>query len=460
MQLSCNARVIAVCVFALVASTQVSAAQVRIAQEADGYRLLVDGAPFVIKGAGLGNGSMETLAARGGNALRTWRVDPDPQRQRALLDRAQGNGLKVAVGIEVGNQRHGFDYDDATAVKQQLQRILAQVRQSAAHPAVLMWVVGNELNLDYTNPKVWNAVGEIAEAIHAIDPDHPVTTTLAGFDKQLIDHLKTRAPALDLIAVQLYGDIAALPQKLHESGWRGPYVVTEWGPTGHWESPTTRWGAPIEDDSTRKALLLEQRYRSDIASDTRQGLGSFVFLWGDKQERTPTWYGLFLSSGEATPSVDTLQLLWTGQWPATRAPTVAALTLAGQRATDSVSLRPGQAVTARIRASGASVLRYDWHVRSESTARSIGGDPETLPPLVDAAIAPNRVPGGRNGARATGEEVRLIAPTPGNYRLFVEVRDDAGRAGYANLPFRVLPPSPALRQGASEPSQPDMHSSR
>lgn len=158
------------------------------------------------------------------------------------------------------------------------------------------------------------------------------------------------------------------------------------GPTGHWESPTTRWGAPIEDDSTRKALLLEQRYRSDIASDTRQGLGSFVFLWGDKQERTPTWYGLFLPSGEATPSVDTLQLLWTGQWPATRAPTVAALTLAGQRATDSVSLRPGQAVTARIRASGASVLRYDWHVRSESTARSIGATPRrchrwSMPPL-------------------------------------------------------------------------------
>nr|CEL43308.1 conserved hypothetical protein [Xanthomonas citri pv. citri] len=105
-------------------------------------------------------------------------------------------------------------------------------------------------------------------------------------------------------------------------------------------------------------------------------------------------------------------------------------------------LRPGQTVTARIRASGASVLRYDWHVRTESTARSIGGDPETLPPLVDAAIAPNRVAGDRSGARGSGEEVRLIAPPPGNYRLFVEVRDDAGRAGYANLPFRVLPPSP------------------
>ncbi|AKO06663.1 hypothetical protein ACQR5T_03340 [Xanthomonas oryzae pv. oryzicola] len=460
MQLPWSVRITVICLLALSASMHVRAAQVRIAQGADGYRLLVDGAPFVIKAAGLGNGSMETLDARGGNALRTLHVDADPQRQRALLDRAQRNGLKVAVGIEVGNQRHGFDYDDAAAVKQQLQRILAQVRQSAAHPAVLLWVVGNALNLDDSNPKVWNAVGEIAEAIHAVNPDHPVTAMLAGFDKQLINQRKTRAPALDLVAVQLSGDIAALPQKLRDSEWRGPYVVTEWGPTGHRESPTTTWGVPIEDDRTHKALLLQPRYRSDIASDTRQGLGSFVLLWGDRQERTPTWYGLFLPPGEVTSSVDTLQLLWTGQWPATRAPAVSALTLAGQRVTDSVSLRPGQAVTASIHASGASVLRDTWQVRIESTARSSGGDPETLPPLVNVAIAPNRVAGDRNRALGTGEEVRLIAPPPGNYRLFVEAGDDDGRAGHANLPFRMLPPSPTPRQGASEPPQPNMHSSR
>lgn len=158
--------------------------------------------------------------------------------------------------------------------------------------------------------------------------------------------------------------------------------------------------------------------------------------------------------------MDTLQLLWTGQWPATRAPAVSALTLAGQRATDSVSLRPGHAVTASIHASGASVLRYTWQVRIESTAGSIGGDPETLPPLVDVAIGPNRVAGDRNRAPGRGEEVRLIAPPPGNYRLFLEVRDDDGRAGCANLPFRVLPPSPAPRPSASEPPQPNMHSSR
>ncbi|RBC39460.1 hypothetical protein BRM42_02285, partial [Xanthomonas oryzae pv. oryzae] len=83
-----------------------------------------------------------------------------------------------------------------------------------------------------------------------------------------------------------------------------------------------------------------------------------------------------------------------------------------------------------------------------------------LPPLVDVAIAPNRVAGDRTRAPGTGEEVRLIALPPGNYRLFVEAGDDDGRAGHANLPFRMLPPSPAPRQGASEPPQPNMHSSR
>ncbi|KAB7772502.1 glycoside hydrolase family 2 TIM barrel-domain containing protein [Xanthomonas maliensis] len=403
-----------------------SAAQVRIVDTPAGYRLLVDGQPFLIKGAGLGDGRMDVLAARGGNAVRTWRIDADPKRQRALLDTAQRNGLMVAVGIEVGNERHGFDYDDAVAVQHQQQRILAQVRQWAGHPAVLMWLVGNELNLDYRNPKVWNAVGAIAQAIHAIDPDHPVTTTLAGFDRALIAQLASRAPALDLIAVQLYGDIERLPQKLRDSQWQGPYVVTEWGPTGHWESPRTDWGAPIEDDSRRKAQLLERRYRHAIAADTRQSLGSFVFLWGDKQERTPTWYGLLLPTGQATPSVDALQAVWSGQWPRTRAPDVTGLTLAGQQALDSVTLVPGVSVEARVQASGSGPLRYRWQVRQESTARSIGGDPEAVPTLL--AVGLQSVEGGI---------ARLTTPGPGHYRLFVEVHDDAGRAGYANLPFRV-----------------------
>ena len=53
--------------------------------------------------------------------------------------------------------------------------------------------------------------------------------------------------------MQSYADIVNLPWELRESGWDGPYAVTEWGATGHWECGKTSWGAPIEDNSSVKA---------------------------------------------------------------------------------------------------------------------------------------------------------------------------------------------------------------
>jgi len=403
-------------------------AQVRIVKEPGAYRLQVDGKPFFIKGGG-GSGHLDELAARGGNAVRTWRVESDPAQMRAFLDEAQRLGLKVAVGIEVGNERHGFDYDDDAAVAAQLQRIRGEVEAWKDHPAVLMWVTGNELNLHYENQKVWNAVGQIADMIHQVDPNHPVMTTLAGFDKPLIDQLKQRAASLDLIGIQLYGNLGDLPKKLRDSAWNGPYVVTEWGPTGHWESPLTRWGAPIEDDASRKAAVLLERYQRYIAGEHKQGLGSFVFLWGQKQERTPTWYGLFMPDGQATPSVDAMQYAWTGQWPQERAPAISPIRVDDRLANSSVVLAPGSVHKAHVRASDrdGDALSYRWVLREESTAKTVGGDPEHLPDEVDAGI------------RETGAgEIALTAPAQaGNYRLFVEVSDGKGHVAYANFPLRV-----------------------
>lgn len=423
---------LALCTACLSVAAADGPAVVHIVATADGHQLQVDGTPFRVRGAGLQDGDQAALAARGANAFRTWHTAEDPAQVRAMLDRAQRNGLMVAMGLHVGKERHGFDYGDAAAIAAQQARILEQVRAHKAHPAVLMWVVGNELNLEGRDPRVWDAVESITQAIHAEDPHHPVMTPLAGFDPALADLLRTRAPSLDLIGVQLYGDIVELPRKLEAARWDGPYIVTEWGPTGHWESPLTAWGAPIEDDASRKAALLADRYTRIIEADGAQGLGSFVFLWGQKQERTPTWYGLFLSSGESTPGVDAMQRMWTGRWPANRAPEITPLRIDERIATDSVVLAPDTEHRAHVVVTDpdGDPLTYRWIVREESRATSIGGDPETLPPEVSLRLA----------AHADGE-LRFSAPTrPGAYRLFVEVRDGQGHAAYANLPFHVGPP--------------------
>lgn len=412
------------------------AAQVRIVEEDGAYRLLVDGEPYYVRGGGGSGIELQHLPARGGNSFRTWTSSGDEAAMRTVLDWAHRSGLKVTMGLAVSSQRHGFDYGDRDAVRRQQARLRREVERFKDHPAVLMWAVGNELNLEYSDPRVWDAVERITRMIHRIDPAHPVMTTLAGIDRALIDQLKARAPSLDLIGIQLYGDLDRLPDKLRDSGWSGPYIVTEWGPTGHWESPLTSWNAPLEDHAERKAELLVERYRSVIAADTRQCLGSYVFLWGAKQERTPTWYGLFLPTGESTPGADAMHYLWTGQWPQNRAPAIEPIRIDDRQGMDSIVLAPDREHQALARAFDreGDTLRWHWYVLEESTATSSGGDPESVPPRVDVVM------------QESGDG-RIAFTTPrsgGSYRLFVEVHDGHGHAAYANLPFRVA----ASDQGA------------
>jgi hypothetical protein len=399
-------------------------------RKADGrWQLFVNQKPFYIKGGGLEFGSQEELAAHGGNSFRTWRTDNGIETGREILDRAQSNGLYVTMGIDLTRERQGFDYNDSAAVAQQLADVQRQVLEYKDHPALLMWAIGNELNLNARNPKVWDAVNEISKMIHRIDPNHPTLTPLSGFSGQLINSVRSHAPDLDLVGIQMYADIVKLPAYLKKSGYDGAYIVTEWGATGHWEVPKTDWGAPIENDSTTKANSYLTRYQEVIAKDTTQCLGSYVFLWGQKQERTPTWYGMFLKSGEETASVDALHYVWNGKWPSNRSPELKGAWLDGKNAYQNVRLKSGRNYTAKVTADDpdGDPLTYRWVIMSESNAKTTGGDRESEPKSWPALIR-----------QAGHSEITLSAPPqPGAYRLFAYVFDNHRHAAHVNIPFYV-----------------------
>ncbi|HEV2692545.1 MAG TPA: glycoside hydrolase family 2 TIM barrel-domain containing protein [Verrucomicrobiae bacterium] len=404
-------------------------AKVEVRQAGGRWQMFVNQKPFYIKGAGLEYGDQEKLVAAGGNSFRTWRTDNGQETGRQILDRAQKNGLYVTMGLDMARERQGFNYSNSNDVAQQLATIRAQVLEFKDHPALLMWDIGNELNLNSTNPAVWDAVNNVSKMIHQLDHNHPTTTSLAGASKDVLDQIKNRAPDLDLLCFQSYADIVNLQHYLHDAGWAGPYAVTEWGATGHWECGKTGWGAPIEDNSSVKANLYAKRYETAIAADTNGCLGSYVFLWGQKQERTPTWYGMFLPSGEATETVDVMEHLWTGRWPENRSPVIGGLWLDGKTAPDNVHLSAGQNYTAKIEARAASAvpLTYSFEIMEESGAESVGGDfesePQHLAGLVSADVA---------------GEAQVKAPTkPGAYRFFAYVSNGQGRAAYGNIPFYV-----------------------
>ena len=171
-----------------------------------------------------------------------------------------------------------------------------------------------------------------------------------------------------------YADIVNLPRYLKDLGWTGPYIVTEWGATGHWEVGKTQWGAPIENDSTTKADFYLKRFDTAIRPDQRQCLGSYVFLWGQKQERTPTWYGVFLESGEETAAVDTMHYIWNGAWPANRSPRLEGAWLDGKTSSQNARLKPGQRYPIKVQASDPDQdpLSYRWEILEESTDLKTG----------------------------------------------------------------------------------------
>ena len=413
-----------------------SPATVEVRQVDGRYELYKDGQPFYIHGAGLEFGDIERLARHGANSFRTWRTDNGRDTGMEILDRAHANGLMVTMGLEIARERagsgrgvFGFDYDDEEAVAAQLEAVRSEVLLYKDHPALLMWGIGNELNLGSTNPRVWNAVNDIAKMIHEVDGNHPATTMLAGISTELVQEIKTRAPDLDLLGIQMYADIVNLPRYIKETGWDGPYVVTEWGATGHWEVPATPWGAPIENNSTVKANFYDARYRTAIASDTVQCIGSYVFLWGQKQERTPTWYGMFMPGGEKTAAVDVMHRIWTGSWPDNQAPALMQFMLDGSGAEDGITLAPGSLARATVQSfdpEGDS-LRYRWEIMTEAAEVGHGGDDEAVPEILAGLIEPE-------GASSI---MMTAPPDPGPYRLFVYVTDGSGNAAHGNIPYFV-----------------------
>jgi len=407
---------------------------VKVVQTPNGYQLLKNGRPYFIKGAG-GSRYLDALVAAGGNSIRTWSSSAE------ILEQAYEKGLTVCMGLRMGKPRRGFDYSDSELLAVQFERIRQTVLEFKSHPALLMWVIGNEVEYHASAEdriKVWKGINKIAEMIKQIDKNHPVITVIAGTGSEKsglkLVELKEYCPALDAIGINIYGGILKIPEQIAQQGWDKPYLITEFGPRGWWKVDRTAWGLPIEDTSTEKAEFYLKGYQHTIQTRAHC-LGSYVFLWGNKQEKTHTWFGVFLPDGSLTGAVDAMTYSWTGKWPKNRSPVI------GQRkvwidAEHSSTYKPEHIYQPNTQLycmvdthdPDGDALTIKWDLRLDvSDNPNIGGDrEEPTPPIENAILSTDK---NMATIKVPGEE--------GNYRIFVYVYDGKGHAATVNVPIAV-----------------------
>ena len=397
---------------------------VKVVAKGEGWQLTRNGQPYIIKGVG-GNQHLEMLAASGGNSIRTWSVE----NLEPILDEAHKRGLSVAVGLWLGHERHGFDYNNADQVAAQFEAAQQAITRFKDHPAVLMWGIGNEME-GYAagdNAAIWSAINSLAVMAKRVDPNHPTMTVVAEIGGQRVKNIHRLCPEIDVVGINSYGGAATLPKRYREAGGTKPYVITEFGPPGMWEIQKTPWGAAPEPTSTQKADHYKATYVANVTDNAEHCLGSYAFLWGQKQEATATWFGLLLPDGSRLAAVDTLSELWTGKPVANRCPAIQSLTLVGD-----AKVKPQTKVTLRLEVQDPEQdpLTVQWILQGEPLEFSVGGDAEAIPPTFPDAIV-----------KSDKSSAELKMPEGGGgYRLFAYVRDTKGGAAVANVPLYVEAP--------------------
>lgn len=404
----------------------VTAAPVKLSKDTAGnWQLIADGKPFRVRGIGRFD-QLELAKQCGVNTLRTYDT-ADFKRALKEMDTAQQYGFKVIRGIWLQHENKKFSYKNPAHLEEQRKSVRRQVQALRHHPALLCWGLGNEAEGPRTkeHPEYWRELNVLAGIVKEEDPNHPIMNVIAGNAVSKIEAIKEFAPLIDIIGINAYAGAVISAKQLDKAGWKGPWMLTEFGPHGHWEVPKTDWGAPIEPDDKAKADNYEHGYRAAVA-DTRRCLGTIPFVWSNKQEITGTWFGMFLESGERTPAADKIARLYSGKPLPNQCPNIRRVICGLNRK----KVAPCQTFQAQAFVTDPEndPVTYEWKVIRESGMKWAGGSPEPVPPIIEGCF-----PTGN-----TGREVTIITPgKPGAYRLFLFVRDGQGGGTSCNLPFLV-----------------------
>ncbi|WP_412741075.1 discoidin domain-containing protein [Krasilnikovia sp. MM14-A1259] len=411
-------------------ATPTGPSTVRVTGTQGAWQLTVDGAPYHIKGLTYGppqaaaDGYLRDLRDMGVNTIRTWGVDDTGTP--TLLDKAAQQGIKVIVGHWL-NQ--GADYVNDTTYKTAAKaEIVARVNALKGSQGVLLWDVGNEVILTMQDHGLPAAevearriayarfVDDLAQAIHAADPNHPVTSTDAYTGAW--PYYQQYAPHLDLLAVNSYGAIGTVKQDWIEGGYTRPYIVTEGGPAGEWEVPADVNGVPTEPTDLQK----RDGYRSSwdaITAHPGVALGATEFHYGTENDFGGVWLNT-VTGGWRRLGYHALRQAYTGQPSANTPPEITAMAVSNPTA---VPAGAPFTITSTATDPDGDPIRYNLMYSDKYLTGDTG--------LTNVVFTDH----------ADGSFTARAPERLGVWKVYVYAFDGQGNVGIEQRSFRVVPPT-------------------
>lgn len=291
----------------------------------DGYKLLVNGQPYVVKGVcyspipigkdyeynfwgdpnkpWLVDGPL--MEKMGVNTVRFYRLGKNPEEVKQVLDDLYHQfGIRALMGTYLGFWNWPPpNYADPVFREKVRAEVIEMVRLYKDHPGVLVWVLGNENNYSFdqsvqrwstdeidampdpedqrkAKARIYYAyINDLAKEIKSIDANHPVVMGVG--ETKSLDIAAEVAPDVDIIGMIAYrGSSFGNLFRQVKQRFDKPVLLIEWGADSY--NVTKR-----EPDEPAQAEFLKFQWK-DIARNLYTGngerncLGGTLFSWNDE----------------------------------------------------------------------------------------------------------------------------------------------------------------------------------
>lgn len=405
-------------------------------------RWVINGKPTYIKGVAYNSGmdwrnghmpltpktlrkDFRDIKAIGANTIRRYELSDFDEN---LLKIAAQEELNVIFGFALD---HDLDYQKNVTKRNQLEKeILDFVRKHKSNKSIIAWSLGNktweQLQYYYSQPYLTvvrrsyiQFVEHLSEEIRAIDQTRPIMSTMEH-TRELAGELsdfKQHCKAIDVVGINSFyiENISGLHNIVSRYYPDKPYLVSEFGTSGYWDSKLNHSkvkGVLDEANDKEKARYYGLQWDKFISSDHRHLLGGVAYCWHDRVEGSSTWYGITDYKGRKKPVYYAIREKWTGNKSHPEFPEIAI-------EFDSEKLEPGNYYPFKAKQIGENIVpvKYEWSLQSADGT-------EHFPGFI----------------RLLGKEDHITMKVPtvkGTYRLYLYASDKKGNVTTVSYPIVV-----------------------